>query len=321
MRPTRMRVETANGTVTAGGEARSHVAALGRDVEVVAMAGAPRLLSAGQLVRSGHALEWGPGGCTLRTPRGRDINLDVADGIPLLRDEQAWASAAIVPDVSACSSAVRDGVAASHQQEGHYPWRSDCSVCCDAALRNARHHRRLPHSGVLAIDLVALGTSGPRVLVGTTQLPGWTYAGQARGKAAADLRGPVLRMVNEAKLRGAVTSLHADREAGAEALEAGLLALGVRLSLTQGGGPQANGTAEQAVGRLSRMARAALSHLSDERVAAALWPSAMVWAAQRLADPKVPPFGALVLARHPPKAALGKLGGRTSKGILLHKST
>ena len=321
MRPTRMRVDTANGTIAADGEATAHVAGLQGDVDVVVMVGAPKLLSVGQLVQQGHALEWGPGGCSLSTPEGRTITLDVVDGIPVLQDEATLGPGAMAPQVAAHVGAVRDGVSTRHQQEGHYPWRSDCSVCCDAAMRSTQHRRRLPHAGVLAIDLAALGTGGPRVLVGVTQLPGWTYAEPVRGKAAADLREPVLRMVAEAKQRGAITKLRADREGGIEALEADLLALGVRLSLTQGRDPQANGTAEQAVGRLSQMAHAASAHISDQIVAAALWPSAMVWAAQRLAGHKLPPFGALALARHPPMAPLGKLGGRASKCVLLHKST
>ena len=51
-----------------------------------------------------------------------------------------------------------------------------------------------------------------------------------------------------------------------------------------------------------------------------LWPSAMVWAAQRFAGPKLHPFGALALVRRPPRPALGKLCGRSVSCILLHKS-
>ena len=224
-------------------------------------------------------------------------------------------------NAAALAGVVRGGVAECHQQEGHYPWRGDCAVCCEAALRNAPHLRRLPHAGVLAVDLAALGNSGPRVLVGATQRPGWTYAEPVRGKSADQLRAPLLRMVQDAMQRGTVTTLHADREAGIESLETELLALGVRLSLTQGRDPQANGLAEQAVGALSRMARAALAHLTSPDVKVALWPFAMVWAAQRLADPKLPPFGALAQARLPTKAMLGKLDRRTNACVILHKST
>ena len=94
----------------------------------------------------------------------------------------------------------------------------------------------------------------------------------------------------------------------------------MHLSLTQGEDPQANGLAEQAVGRLCRMARSATAHLSCPEAKASLWPSAMVWAAQRLEDPKMPPFGAQAIARHPPKAVLGKTQGRAVSCILLHKS-
>ena len=98
-------------------------------------------------------------------------------------------------------------------------------------------------------------------------------------------------MVAEARSRGEVTIVHSDQEPGLLAIEGKLLAVGLRLSTTQGHDPQSNGLAEQTAGQLCRMARAALAHYSVT-VAAAPWQHAMVWAAQRLVGPKLPPFGA-----------------------------
>ena len=55
-------------------------------------------------------------------------------------------------------------------------------------------------------------------------------------------------------------------------------------------------------------------------VQACLWPDAMVWAAQRLSNAKLSPLGAKILARHPPKAALGMLAGRSVTAVYLHQS-
>ena len=92
--------------------------------------------------------------------------------------------------------------------------------------------------------------------------------------------------------------MRSDQEPGLLALEETLRTAGLKLSTTQGYDPQPNGLAEQTVGKLCRMARAALAHYEDS-VATSLWQYAMVWAAQRLVDPKLPPFGARVVARHP----------------------
>ena len=126
-------------------------------------------------------------------------------------------------------------------------------------------------------------------------------------------------MVAEARSRGSVSTVHADREKGFGALEGDLLALGIRLSVTQGSDPQANGLAEQTVGQLSRMARGVLATYPGD-VQACLWQDAMVWAAQRLSNAKLPPLGAKILARHPPKTALGKLAGRSVTAVYLHQS-
>ena len=215
-----MRVNTANGNVVAQGIATASVGTLGEDIDVVVMQGAPRLLSVGQLVRQGHALQWGPGGCTLRTPAGRVIDLHVVNGIPMLPErEQTEEPAGTSEGATAHVGAVRDGVAEAHHQAGHYPWRDDCAVCNDAALRHAKHQRRIPHAGVLAVDLAMLGPAGPHVLVGATQLPGWTYAEPVKGKSADSMHAPLLRMIQNAKQRGEVTTVQADREAGIGALE------------------------------------------------------------------------------------------------------
>ena len=134
------------------------------------------------------------------------------------------------------------------------------------------------------------------------------------------MRAPLLRMVLAARSRGEIVVVHSDKEAGVEALEPDLLKLGVTLRTTQGRDPQANGLAEQAVGQLARMARAAVAPYS-KKVAADLWQEAMVWSAQRLVDPKLPPFGAMMLVRHPPLAAIDKLSARAAPAVFLNMST
>ena len=201
-----------------------------------------------------------------------------------------------------------------HRQHGHYPWRDDCRVCVEAAVRSEPHRRQMLHAGVLAVDIAALSGTGPYVLVGATQAPGYTYAEPARSRAANDLRAPLLRMVLAARERGEVRAVHVDREHGAAALESDLLGIGVALRTTQGRDPQPNGMAEQAVGQLGRMARAVLGHYPPEP-ARGLWQHAMLWAAERLADPKIPPFGAKALIWHAPAAKLGKLSHRAAPGV------
>ena len=130
----------------------------------------------------------------------------------------------------------------------------------------------------------------------------------------------MLRMVLAARERGEVRAVHADRELGLAALEADLLGVGVALRTTQGRGPQSNGMAEQAVGQLGRMARAALGHYQQD-TARALWQHALVWAAERIVDPKTPRFGAKVMVRHAPATHLGKLCQRAVPGVYLHKAS
>ena len=311
LRPSDVAVETANGRVTAVGEATVHVPALGVTVDALVLENAPCLLSAGQLAEQGYELFWSRGSCTLTTPAGQKVNLEVTGGIPMLREPSADKGG------QHCSSeqahAIRSGISDTHRQVGHYPWRNDCGVCAEAALRSTPHYRRTPHCGVLAVDIVSLSQQGPHVLVRATQAPGRTYAQPLRSRAANDLRSPVLKMILDARERGEVTAVHADREAGLAALEGELLKMSVRLTVTQGQDPQANGTAENAVGRLCRMARAVLHHY-DDGVARKLWQAAIVWGAQRIADPKLPPFGARVYVRHAPAALLGKLQARACAG-------
>ena len=67
------------------------------------------------------------------------------------------------------------------------------------------------------------------------------------------------------------------------------------------------------------MARAVLRHY-DDGVARTLWQATIVWGAQRIADPKLLPFGARVYVRHAPAALLGKLQARAVQGVFLHRS-
>ena len=319
-RATECVVETANGTVKAAGEATVYVPGIRKAVEAVVLPKSPCLLSMGLLVQDGYELRWGPDACELQVPGGGVAKLKVRGGVPILEDEAVAQRAGRCAAMAAGQEAVVEGVAEVHRQQGHYPWRGDCAVCCESSLRSTQHRRRPPHAGVLAVDIAALGGAGPYVLVGATQQPGWVYAEPTHGKAAWQLREPLLRMVAAARARGHVATVHADNDAGLVALEPSLLALGVTLTTTQGRDPQANGLAEQAVGQLSRMARAVLAEYSAG-TAAALWQCAMVWAAQRIVDPKLTPFGAAVLARLPPMANLGKLAPRATQCVNLHKST
>ena len=320
MRPASIDVETANGTVPAQGVATVDVPALGHSVDALVLQSSPCLLSAGALVRSGYSLSWDNRGCRLTTPCGEVKTLRVDDGIPILDHCDAYGEREAAGTAAVAARPVVDGVAENHRQQGHYPWSDECAVCAEASLRSRQHRRREPDSSTLSVDLASLGTGGPYVLVGCVQVPGQAYVEQIRSKSAQDLRGPLLRMILSAKERGDVRHVRADQELGLMALEEALLSAGCKLSLTQGRDPQSNGAAENLVGRLCGMARAVLGHYKDV-VKEALWPSAMVWAAQRLCDHALPPFGRRVLARHPPKRRLGKLSGRTLPTIFLHKSS
>ena len=204
MRPSDVLVETANGNVRAAGEAEVLVPCLRGPVTAVVLPGAPRLLSASELVAAGCALHWDARRCTLSLPCGHDVMLQVTGGIPVLPDRGCpcaqpradaieHAGAALEATAGGCgkrrkgrrrarprgrrggrgrkrvtgaAGAVRGGVAEDHRQYGHYPWRDDCAVCADAALRQAPHRRQLPHAGVLAVDIASLSGAGPHVLVG-----------------------------------------------------------------------------------------------------------------------------------------------------------
>ena len=138
---------------------------------------------------------------------------------------------------AAPTKAIVEGTAERHRQIGHFPWRDDCGVCAEAALRSAAHMRCMPHVGVLALDIAMLSASGPFVLVGSTQAPGRTYAEPLRGRAARDLRTPLLRMLAAARENGQVSAVHSDGELGLLALEPDLLGVGAALRTTQGRGP------------------------------------------------------------------------------------
>ena len=91
---------------------------LGEDIDVVVMQGAPTLLSIGQLVRQGHTLQWEPGGCTLRTPAGRVIDLHVVNGIPMLPGRgQTERRPGTGEGATAHVGAVRDGFAEANQKK------------------------------------------------------------------------------------------------------------------------------------------------------------------------------------------------------------
>ena len=194
MRPYKAIIETANGKVASLGMATVEVPGLGRSVDAVVIQDAPCLLSAGCLVKEGYELRWGPAGCCLRGPDEAVTKLDVVEGIPVLCGDHehaagvrrtstrrglrgtAGAGSRRRAGISANVGAVREGVEQAHQQQGHYPWRDDCTVCAESALRSSKHARRLPHAATLAVDIVSMGASGPHVLVGATQQPGWVYA-------------------------------------------------------------------------------------------------------------------------------------------------
>ena len=149
-----MTVDTANGPVRAAGQASVHIPALGRAVDAVVLRKAPRLLSAGLLVEQGYTLHWDRSRCYLQRPGGGCINLTVENGVPVLcadpaplqheREDSRRTSTAM---------AVTEGVEDERRQRGHYPWRGDCGARNEAAMRTAKHARRLPHVGVLAMDV------------------------------------------------------------------------------------------------------------------------------------------------------------------------
>ena len=150
---------------------------------------------------------WSGETCTLTPPNGKPIQLNAHCGVPVMAahaghhvvpaaqlgatrrkpskakirsDRRKRAEARRAQRITANASAVVEGVDEEHRQAGHYPWRGDCKVCCESSMRTEQHRRQLPHAGALAVDLTSVTNRGPYILVGTTQLPEWTYAGQVR---------------------------------------------------------------------------------------------------------------------------------------------
>ena len=132
--------------------------------------------------------------------------------------------------------AVRDGVTETHRCDGHYPCRSGCDACRRAALRTKQHNRQLPKPGVLAVDIAPLSRSGTYMPAGAPQSPGRTYAQKQRSKAVEGARDAMLLMLTDARMRGEVLAVRADRGAGIVEVEDVLLGIGARLTLTQGAG-------------------------------------------------------------------------------------
>ena len=137
---------------------------------------------------AGHGV--GAGACQAKTRRGRRAgkrkrqkrnhqgkkDRDNQSG-QQAGEEAGWLPAGPATNVAA----VREGVDSQHRQQGHYPFRSDCSTCNEAALRSSPHQRRLPHTGIFATDDAPISTCGPAILAGATQQPSWTYGEPIRG--------------------------------------------------------------------------------------------------------------------------------------------
>lgn len=321
IRPSTVVVETANGIVRPLGEGTARVEALARSVDAVILEGTPNLLSLGSLIGEGYKFLWlSADDCWLVKPCGVAMKGDVTNRVPTLpaRSDVTQGGANCKPTV-ATAGVVIEGESEKHRQRGHHPFKAECDSCVQGALRSSQHRRRpQPHKGVLAIDLAVFSREGPYVLVSATQAPGKAFAEPVKSRSANDLRTALLRILARARRFDVVDRVHCDRELGVSALEPDLLSLGCELSLTQGADPAANGIAENLVGRLCNLARAVLSHY-DDAVRRTLWPRAMVWAAQRLHDPKLPPFGSAVLVRDPPAVKHGKCDYRAGRGVFLHQ--
>ena len=83
--------------------------------------------------------------------------------------------------MAASQGAVVAGVVNAHRQQERYLWKCDCAVCCDSSLCNGQHRRLPPRKGVLAVDVAALASAAPHVLVFATQLLRWEYAEPMQG--------------------------------------------------------------------------------------------------------------------------------------------
>ena len=64
------------------------------------------------------------------------------------------------------------------------------------------HRRRMPHSGVLAVDVASLSARGPHVLVGATHCLCHTYAQPLKSRAKGELERALLGMLVHARRRG-----------------------------------------------------------------------------------------------------------------------
>ena len=90
------------------------------------------------------------------------------------------------------------------------------------------------------------------MLVGGTQVPEQSFAEPVKSKSTNDIQDALLRMVLAARRKGVVNRVHCERELGILAIESALLKIGCAVSTTQGHDPQANGVAENLIGRVGR---------------------------------------------------------------------
>lgn len=232
-----------------------------------------------------------------------------------------------------------DGLELEHANDAHRHFDSRCKVCCESAMRhNAHKRKRTVRVGSVAIDLVSLGHGFDSCIIGVTKTDDGIrriICYKVESKERAQLEAGIAKIILQAEQYWSipiVKRVHCDRESGVAACNDFLAARAVRLTLTQGADPQANGEAENAVGEVCRGARASLNHLPDRSVRRRLWAHAVVHrgfvvsqkaggmdgtkASEYLTRP-IAPFGCRVIAK-PTEANNRKCDELTVNGIYLY---
>lgn len=176
-----------------------------------------------------------------------------------------------------------DGLELDHANDAHRTHDGNCRICCEAAMRHKQHRRkRCVRVGSIAIDLVPLGHGFDTCLIGVAKSDKGTkriMCIKIESKDKNHIEAAISRIVLQAGqfwMLSVIQRIHCDKESGVAACDDFLSTRAIRLTMTQGADPQANGEAESAVGEVCRGARKSLLHLPDRAVRRGLWSYAVV---------------------------------------------
>lgn len=231
-----------------------------------------------------------------------------------------------------------------HRADAHAKWDPHCYDCVRAALRSKPHFKQGKdrHDNPqkkLSFDLAVYEQSGPYCAIGIMTGPNNNpviVVEPIGAKTLEEIKRALASIIAQMSFIwkcDPVTRVHGDLGKGLRACAPDLEAAGVAATFTQGLDPSANGQAERAVGMCADGARARLATFIDngasESTLKALWPAAMIHAAQTIsargADPKtriqpvdILPFGCLTTVRRRPREHVGKSQLRTYESMYLN---